>query len=370
MKTNLSQAGVMLVFLCVFSGSVLCNQQPIEQSDKNLSDIIDLEQALDETPSQFACQSFKDVFEANSVERSIMNDRPIAAESKTSIFQKSFIKYVKEIYNKRNYANILSQDGSHILQFLDLSNEMNLGPETVYVCFRLFYNKIKACELIDDTVVLQILNPLPSLVGRYFVSENTQDFHTNLSIISKNIENILLTKFTDHLIDFQNEPESFVSKLATELTLYYQKEVETIQKQHMKEESVNRLREITIRFFDTALGKVIWDPSMHVNIWESFISMGQGLGQLATDNILNHMDDLDDLLWTLVHRFCFFLDLTGTRLPLSFYQEVETDLENGAVFFLEYKEQDEGITTKKETIMHALVQAKTRALAYEKKGIL
>jgi hypothetical protein len=82
------------------------------------------------------------------------------------------------------------------------------------------------------------------------------------------------------------------------------------------------------------------------------------------------MDDLDDILWSLMHRFCYFLELTGSVLPLEFYGEIEHDLTNNLVFFLETKEQDEGIITKKETLAQALLQAKTKAYAYEKMGLL
>jgi len=37
---------------------------------------------------------------------------------------------------------------------------------------------------------------------------------------------------------------------------------------------------------------------------------------------------------------------------------------------LEFKEQDEGIVSKKETIAEALLKAKARAIAYERSGII
>ncbi len=81
------------------------------------------------------------------------------------------------------------------------------------------------------------------------------------------------------------------------------------------------------------------------------------------------MDDLDDLLWSLTHAFTRNLELFGAHLPIEFYDEIESDLTN-EVTFLENAEQDDGIKTKKETIIDALVSAKAQAFAYRSQGIL
>ena len=124
-----------------------------------------------------------------------------------------------------------------------------------------------------------------------------------------------------------------------------------------------------IRFFETTLSKIIWNPNMYEGIWQSVLSIANGLQNLGLRGILDHMDDLDDLHWSLTYRFCFFLDLAGSHLPLEFFDEVENDLDSNVVFFLEMQEQDEGIKTKKEFITDALLKAKTKALAFERHGI-
>jgi hypothetical protein len=83
---------------------------------------------------------------------------------------------------------------------------------------------------------------------------------------------------------------------------------------------------------------------------------------LAQYRIIDHMDDLDDLLWTLVHRFIFYIDLVGAELPVEFYERIEQDLVNRSVFFLEAKEQDDGITSKKQALIEALLKGKARAI--------
>lgn len=368
MKTCINSPWVLSLSTIVFLLSPLCKGHEAPQADQNLKAIVDLEETLDQSsPAQFAANTFRDFFQARDPN---IKDRYQDQESKTSKFQKTFINYIKTKYNRRNYANALSQDCTDILQFIDVSNEMSLSADTVYVGIRLFYNKYKATELIDDTVILQLLENIPPALERHFASEQESRDSYDLAYAKKHLESLLLAKFTDHLADFQASPDTFLSSLANELAQYYQQEMSRIKRQHHRIETLERLRHVVIRFFDTALGKTIWNPKGQDNIWKSFVSIAQGLQLLANHSVINHMDDLDDLLWTLNHRFCFFLDLAGAALPTTFYKQVEHDLENRSVFFLEFKEQDDGIATKKEILAEYLIQAKARAIAYEKKGII
>ncbi len=344
------------------------------QQDQNLQAIVDFDKTLDHaTPSQFAAQSFKGAIASQDAQNDAatkeMRERNNENTSKTSIFQQSFVKYVREIYNQRNYAQALSQDGSHVVQFMQISNEMSLGPEIVYVCIRLFYNKMKACELVDDIVVAQLLHTVPPLIERHF-AEDTSRHNYDLTFIKKQLENTLLNKFTNHLTEFSQQPDVFLSQLAQELTALYEQEMEAAKKDAQRADVRQRLRTMVIRFFDTIINRAIWQIQAPETIWRSFNDIAAGIQVLGLHNVINHMDDLDDLLWSLTHRFCFFLDLAGSALPSSLYDAIEKDLESRSVFFLEFKEQDEGITTKKETLAEAVLKAKTKAIAYNKQGII
>jgi hypothetical protein len=374
--TNSRRAGVMkksfllYALLAVLLTGMYCPANT-PNVDANLQAIVDFSEILgDETPAQFAAHNFRTFFEKNAVPHAIPSDRQQSTESKTHAFQQSFLKYIKEVYNHRSYALRLSQDASHIVQFFEVCNEMNLAADLAYVGIRLFYNKIKACELIDDTVILHVLDKMPTLLDRYFKPSGDASPAKDLAFIQKQTENIILAKFTEHLPEFKEQPDTFITQLSKELATYFQNEYRSQAAQQQENVSKERLRQLIIRFYDTAISKSIWNIKAPEGIWRSFTGIAYGLQLLGNHNIINHMDDLDDLLWTLTHRFCFFLDLTGASLPTTFYEEMEHDLQNKAVYFLEFKEQDAGITSKKEFLIDALIQAKTRAIAFERKGII
>ncbi|MFC1894341.1 hypothetical protein ACFLYH_00140 [Candidatus Dependentiae bacterium] len=288
-------------------------------------------------------------------------------KSKTEKFNKYLTKYVKDIYNSKYYANFLSQNGTHIVEFLELGNEININIQSIYTGFRLFYNKMKSCELIDDTVLIQVLKAIPTLLEKYFDIEEYTSPTT--FYLSRKIEDKILFKFTEHLQYFNEQPNQFITELSEEIATITKKEIRNLKKEFEEKEILERFRQTIIRFFEISLSKTIWNSISYEGIWESFKSIGNGLQLLGVHSILNHMDDLDDLLWSLVYRFCFFLDLTGSTLPISFYEEIESDIENKLIDFLEAPEQDEGIKTKKEVLSESLIRAKTKAFAFEQRGL-
>jgi hypothetical protein len=78
-------------------------------------------------------------------------------------------------------------------------------------------------------------------------------------------------------------------------------------------------------------------------------------------NIITDIDDLNDLLCSLVHRYCFFLELTGALLPSSFYTKVLDELENQPLLIKVVEEQDDLLRTKISFLKEALEHGKQKA---------
>ena len=357
---------ITLLTICTTTFSIYSMEEYHKNSQKEISPHLDYEKI---SPLQFSIYNIKHYFSnLHSTFPSIEGEKtPMKIKSKTSIFNQSLTHYIKEMYNHKYYANFLSQDGSHIVNFLELGNEFNLEIESLYTCIRLFYNKIKSCELIDDTVLLQILQPMPTLLEKFFNCPECEV--PTLNTLANQTENILLYQFTQNMPQFQEEPNIFLSQLSEQVAKIAKKELDSAQKTLEQKEMLERLRQIIIRFLEISLSKVIWNQTHYEGIWESVLTMSNGLKLLGINSILDHMDDLDDLLWSLTHRFCFFLNLAGSYLPVSFYEEIEYDIASKVVFFLEMSEQDDEIKTKKETLIESLLKAKAKAIAFEKKGI-
>lgn len=343
----------ILISGCLFGSEKKINIETSEQIGKYWD-------FQNKTPSEFNALRIKSYLNKSSNDfeyRTIENNK-----SKTNIFNHALSGYVKDVYNNQNYANFISQNGSHIVDFLELSEELNLEITPLYTCLRLFYNKIKSCELVDDTVLIQILKPLPNLIHRHFEKNKEK---LSLQILKRNIEKTITFRFTNHIKEFEEKPNSFISKLSEEVIKVAKEEVNHLQQNKNKNYMKERFRNLIIRFLEITISKLIWDTQSYHSIWQSVLEISDSIMALADYKALDHIDDLDDLLWSLTHRFNYFLKITGPLLPPSFYEEVEDDIANGAAYFLEMEELDEGITTKKEILLRTLIQAKTKSIAFQ-----
>lgn len=293
--------------------------------------------------------------------------RRIAGESRTSSFNEMVVRHAKRLCNGGFYR-VFAQDGRDFIEFWNTAHEVNLDLEKAYTCMRLFHNNIKSCELIDNTVIEQITGTMPQLLDRYF--EKKDDKESEFQVMKNNVEDLMLGRFTDQLDTFQTEPDVFLAKLSTDIIGLVKSRLTIIKQEEEEYMFKEKLRGMTIRFIDTMINKMIWYEDAYQGIWQSFISVADNLHTLGSRNILDEQDNLDELWDSLTRRFVWFLDFKGSLLPVEFYEQIEEDLKNNVVFFLEVDEQDEGIKSKKEMIAEAIIKAKAKAIAYEQKGFI
>ena len=292
--------------------------------------------------------------------------RSAVSESRTASFNEMIVRHAKRLCSG-GFSKVFSQDGRDFVGFWDTANDVNLDLEKAYTCMRLFSNNIKSTELIDHTVATQVLAPMPQFLGRYFEKDTAKQ--SEFSLIRDNIEDMLLGRFTDQLDTFQTQPDLFISKLSTDVSSLVKSRLTIIKQEDEEADFREKMRAITIRFIDTTLNKLIWYEDSYQSIWSSIITIGDNLHSLGTCGILDDQDNLDELWDSLVRRFVWFLDFKGSLLPVEFYNQIEEDLKNNVVFFLEVEEQDEGIKSKKEMIAEAIVKAKAKAIALEQNGL-
>ncbi|MFA5074924.1 MAG: hypothetical protein WC436_02365 [Candidatus Babeliales bacterium] len=324
-------------------------------------------------PSQLSVISVKYYFQnlINSG-RNANSINPVQQKAQQEQINQTKLNFLKEVYNEKGYKRKLSHDGSDILDILELSKKLNLNAEYDCTWIRLFYNKYKEInegDFIHDTVLIQLLESLSNLLERHFKQENEYSAPT-FDFLKESVEKILLNKFTEHLTNFQNDPGNFLSDISSEIGKNFRKEVKKAEQVVSTQEEQWRLKQAVIKLLEIMTSKIGWSLANHESIWPSVVEIANGFQNLGSHGILDHMDDLDDLQKTLTLRFCYFLKVAGSHLPNTFYDEVENDLKSRIIFFLESEEQDEGIKSKKEILLNAVKKAKSKAVMFEKTGIL
>jgi hypothetical protein len=278
-------------------------------------------------------------------------------------FSHAFSAFIQSTYNGAGYAELLSRDSRHITDFLQLSNEYKLSTEQVYTGLRLFLNKLKETDFVDDTVTNHILSTLPEELDHHFPLNPMNSVKQKTP--SKLVENIMLTEFTNHLQKPSVSTELFFKDLATTITTSL-KEVGANDESAMRE----RLRGVVFRLADLLLSKTLWFIQQPESIWPSVLQAAHSISLLCSNGIINHLDDVCELHKTLISRFISFIDQSGQQLSVSWYTAIESDLSEGLVPFLENPELDGGITPKKEMLINALARGKACAIAQEQHGII
>lgn len=274
--------------------------------------------------------------------------------------------YIENVYNENGYAQHLSQDSSHLVEGLMLAQEFQLNAETQYSLIRLFYNKYKQAELVDETVTLSIVKAFCDLAIQF-----DQPRHARFipELQSRIIENNVLDILTDHLPVYKTiNPDVFARNLSDKMTEIFQKQYSADEEAAIKK----RLSVLILQFTELLFSKTIWYTKEYPMIWDSVLSLGQYINLFVTHNIITHIDDYDNLLWSLTLRFEWFLKLSCEQVPvppLSFYNTIESDLLSGIAFFVEGEEL-EPVKTKKQVLLDAVAYAKTRIIAYQQQGVL
>ena len=330
-------------------------------SDKSIEAYLDINQG---TPSQFATRALRSFFQATF--NAADPYRHSTAPSPKAAFNSSLKTFITREYNTPDYAQRLSRDSSHIVEFLEMCRDLKLDAESVYTGVRLFTNGMKRCEIIDDSVVAQVIQPLPNLLLPHF---STKKQPPRLDLMVEEMENIMLDRFTAHLPQFQAEPDTFITQLSQQLGELAGSKVAAANKAAAKDAMVIRLRSQTKQLLETMIARMMWNPRNPKGLARSFITIGNGIVLLGEKGIFDHMDDIDDLISSLTTRFCYFLDLYGSVIPTEVHNQLLADLDDEAIFFLELDELDEGLTPKKTILAQHLISAKTRAMALETRGM-
>lgn len=292
--------------------------------------------------------------------------RSVSVEKNQALFySQAMTLFIQKVYNDNDYAKYLSQDGHHVTEFLSIANEFKLSCEQVYTGMRLFFNKYKEVQLIDDTVFNHILDALPHELEAYF------PMHANAATKpqrspAKMVENMLLSQLTDHIVSPKVGNDTFFHELSKQIAQSIEANPQQSDEAMMRE----RLRQLTIRFIEQLASKTMWYAEHPESVWQSVLSASHNVHLLCSNRVITHLDDRDDLFKSIVSRFVYFLEEYGAVLPLSFYEQVKYDINNHLVFFLEADELDEGVMSKKDILLQAITAAEAKAISTHKHGVI
>jgi len=270
--------------------------------------------------------------------------------------------FFESIYNQTWYGqDFLPNNFTHMIQFLKFGKKNNQKLEFFKSVIKLFGNKIKSTTYVNPYALIELLEQMPKLIKHYFIIPEANIFENNKKLIT----DLLFSSFRSQFSFFKKSPNKFLNNLSVGILEALNKQSGLIDKRV----TIENIRQSLIRMLELYIGKLVWDPKEHKKIWKLFYAINKNVEKLAEKNIITDLDSLDDLFWSLIHRFCFFIELAAQDLPINFYKKFRNKIAASDLFMFEIAEQEQTIKTKESHLMHALFEGEAKARAY-KTGIV
>lgn len=277
-------------------------------------------------------------------------------------------RFFENIYNKEWYATeFLPRNFMHMTQFLQYGKNTKQNGAFLKSVLKLFSNKIKGSTCISSYAFLDLIEIMPEFLTNYFKAPEINLFNFNKSSINNLIYNDFLINFND----FKNNPKIFIDGISKNIVNYLNNEAEKNKKAEIIDTYVNleHLRKSVKNFLELSLSKIAWSPEDHKNIWDLFFRTTKALEEFHVKKIIDDVDDMDDIYWSLVHRFCDLLKLTATDLPIEFYVHFNSKILSSQLSMFQIEEQEKAITSKETRLVQSLLSAQAKARSYQQSVI-
>lgn len=257
---------------------------------------------------------------------------------------------------------ILPNDFSHLSHLLAFGTANQQSSLYVQSVVKSFTNLIKRSQYINANAFSQLLQDLPAQLLPYFALPTARKYIVDSSLFDATfadrfqvtVNSMLYSKFSTDYDSFRQDPNAFLGTLSKSITGIAQEEM-------MQEQT----RQSLIRFCEIALSKLIWDVAAHEQTWFTTKRIAEQLAQLLECNILDDTNDLEDLHATLLNRYCYFIDITATDMPSSFFTAIRNDLKSDNIVLFALAEQDGILEPKLAYMQRTLIEAETAAYRYQ-----
>lgn len=263
------------------------------------------------------------------------------------IFNRANIQtFLTDVFNHRLYGTYcLPSNFMHIADFLSNSNQVENPREFSLSIFNLFHTRLKESFWVNPYALAQILE----VIGQHCapLCENNNKNQTRAAI-KKTLYNALLSRFQE----LKSDPEYFMTNLANEIIAVVEQP---------EQEIIIELQQAIARFIESALDKVIWDPREQESCWESCKLIAEQLHGLHTARILRNETTLNHCYWSLIYRFCYFLETAGEHLSPETYSIIKNDLVAKNCAFLSLEEQEEFVLSKVKRLQLAIIDGEVKA---------
>lgn len=266
--------------------------------------------------------------------------------------QSSIKCFLKHIYNHQYYADkFLALNFDHVIDFLSHIEKTTEPRAYIKSILKLFGQKLKATPYINSFAFLSLLEKL-ILLSPYFEQD---------SITSEIETQKIIKKYLIDLLEANDSTNAYLDE--TKNKIYNLFKIEKNNKKFLTD-----LQYVMDQFLEISLSKLIWSYFDQESCWESVKLIACQLEQMEQKNFIT-TEMLNELYWTILSRFKYFLNLSGRELNEGVYNAINADLENDSLQLWALTEREPFILSKREFLQQAVINNSISARAY-KQGLI
>lgn len=265
--------------------------------------------------------------------------------------------YFKYVYNHPEYAHYVPYNLSHMIQFLDHGSKNGQSEAFAVSVIKLFMQKIKASPYVDAESFVQFLPKFAQAMQPYLQKKEATFLQDVQDVLKDRLTNI----FTKYFSYFQKNPDGFMTSLSEQLA---KQTNQLCTQQHIE---VEQLKKDILRFIEICANKLVWSSKDDMQVWYVCNKFAYETQQCLDKKLLTDQNAFDDVCWSLVHRFCYFLELSAPSLSLYFYEQVINDLKTKPLILTLAEEQEDLMTSKRSHLLSRLQMYKD--VAYPKQSM-
>lgn len=256
--------------------------------------------------------------------------------------------FLNQSFNNKTYSTeFLPYSMTHLVQFLDFAHSTQQSPEFMEGAFRLFTQKLKASPCVTAPALDRFLTQAHPYLEKHLAEKPFSLWQEFKHTLSEGFRTKFGAAKNDPLGFFEHLSKDMASQVSTYITI------------------PTRVRTTVFRFLVCNADKLIWCPTDQVETWHLFKKIGDKCYNLHTKKVIPDELDANELSWTLIERYCHFLKLAGTQLTLETCSAIKKDLSENPIVWLDTKEQETLLQTKRERLTLALMETEARIHAKE-----
>lgn len=252
--------------------------------------------------------------------------------------------YFKYVYNHPEYIHYLPYNFSHMIQFLEYGVESGQTEVFAVSVIKMFLQKIKAAPYVEAEAFAEFIPKFNKAIKPY-LEKKEANFLNEMQIVLKEKLSEIFAKYFSY---FQKNPDSFMTSLAEQIA---KQTNQSITQQHIE---VEQLKKDVLRFFELCANKLIWSSKDDIQTWYNCNRLAHECQICFDQKVLGDQNALDDMCWSFIHRFCYFVELSYHDLSKDFFSQILHDLQTKPLILIALEEQEDLMTCKKNHLIQRM----------------